>query len=92
VFPVPGAIRPGAEGHSSGGCIRLPDPCAFKKALTRSARLGPLRKNERGSYHWLERPIEVLIYDDKATILSLLEEGIGLVSRRVGSALGLLGP
>lgn len=91
-FPLPGAITPGAEGFVSGGCVRLPDPCAFKKALTRAVRLGPLKKNERGSYHWLAHPIEVIIYDDKVTILSLLEEGIGLVTQGVGNALGLVGP
>jgi hypothetical protein len=91
-FPEPDALRPEVEGHVSGGCIRLPDPCAFKKALTRAARLGPLKKNDRGSYHWLDRPIEVIIYDDKITILSLLERGISVVTRGVGSALGILGP
>lgn len=55
------SIRPETFGAVSAGCVRLPDPCSFKRHLLRRVELGPLKRNERGSYHWLKRPLEVII-------------------------------
>jgi hypothetical protein len=65
-------------GSVSGGCIRLPNPCLFKQELIRIAGLGPRKKNDRGSYHWLNKPVEVLIegeypgMNDYPTLVDLL--------------------
>lgn len=86
------AIRPEAFGAVSGGCIRLPDPCAFKKHLIMRSNLGPRRINERGSYHWLEKPINVLIVngypfpETPDTIFKVLTDGL----ERLGNGLGEL--
>lgn len=74
-YPNPQLLRPETEGPVSHGCIRLPDPCAFKAALIRLVGVGPLKRNERGSYHWLDKPVEVWIVDDEITLVSLMEEG-----------------
>lgn len=62
--PSPSTIRPQTDGPVSAGCIRVPDPCRFKMELVRLAGIGPIRRNKRGSYHWLSRPIEVLITNE----------------------------
>lgn len=70
-------IRPEAFGPTSSGCIRVPDPCRFKLALVRLVGVGPLRKNERGCYHWLNKPVAVSIVDaDDITVASLLKGGL----------------
>ena len=81
--PNSSIISPDTYGAVSGGCIRLPDPCAFKVELIRRVGIGPLKRNERGCYHWLNRPVEVLIQgsypgmeDDEYTLISLLQKGL----------------
>ncbi|MGO9571098.1 MAG: L,D-transpeptidase family protein [Desulfomonilaceae bacterium] len=68
-------------GAISAGCIRLPDPCRFKASLIRLVGIGPMKRNDRGSYHWLNKPVEVVIDgdypggEDQLTLLSLIREG-----------------
>ena len=81
VFPNPQLVNPETEGFASHGCIRLPNPCAFKAALIDAVGVGRLRRNERGSYHWLSKPVEVWIVDDETTLLSLMEDGLFHVGR-----------
>ncbi len=91
------SIRPETFGAVSGGCIRLPDPCSFKKSLISRARLGPRRTNDRGSYHWLKMPIDVLIvngypssadspafFDIFTDSLDRLGKGLGELFRQFG--------
>jgi hypothetical protein len=75
-------IRVATYGAVTAGCIRLPDPCKFKSLLVAAVGLGPLKKNKRGSYHWLNKPVHVLIIgsypgtEDQTTIASLVEQGL----------------
>jgi len=75
-------FRVDTYGAVTAGCIRLPDPCHFKSALTAAAGIGPLKKNERGSYHWLNKPVQVFITgsypgtEDETTLSSVVEEGL----------------
>jgi hypothetical protein len=91
-YPEPGRIRPETYGAVSGGCIRLPDPCAFKTALIRLVGLGPLKKNDRGCYHWLNKTVEVRISDDSGMLVSILEEGLVHVRRGLRNLLGTFRP
>ncbi len=78
-------IRPETFGAVSAGCIRLPDPCTFKKHLIMRSSLGPRRINERGSYHWLKKPVEVLIVNGYLThqnpqpLLDVFVEGLEII-------------
>ncbi len=87
------SIRPETFGAVSGGCIRLPDPCSFKKSLISRARLGPRRTNERGSYHWLKRPIEVLIVngypssEHSSAFLDIFTHGLDRLGKGLGELL-----
>jgi hypothetical protein len=75
-YPDPGAVAE-SEGPVSAGCIRVPNPCSFKSQLIRRVGVGPVKKNDRGSYHWLKRPVEVWIFEDEDfTILSILQSGL----------------
>lgn len=85
-------IRSETVGPVSSGCIRVPDPCGFKTALIRLVGVGPLRKNERGCYHWLRRPVHVWIVDDEVTIASLVTGGLAHVGRGLKSLLGIFAP
>jgi hypothetical protein len=51
-------------GPVSAGCVRLADPCGFKREFIRHAGIGPVRSNERGHYHWLSRPVSVEVVDE----------------------------
>ncbi len=75
-YPEPDRIRPETYGAVSGGCIRVPDPCAFKTALIRLVGLGPLKRNDRGCYHWLNKPVGVQISPEDGLLASLLEGGL----------------
>jgi hypothetical protein len=72
-------------GPISAGCIRLPDPCKFKASLIRLIGIGPMKRNDRGSYHWLNKPVEVIIDgaypggEEELTLLSLIREGAAQV-------------
>ena len=69
-------------GAVSAGCVRVSDPCSFKMELIRLVGIGSLRQNDRGYYHWLKKPVQVVvqgeeIHDaDQTTIASILEESI----------------
>lgn len=87
------AIRPETFGAVSAGCIRLPDPCAFKHHLLRRVDLGPLKRNDRGSYHWLKKPVEVLIvngYTGNDHVINFLESVTSGLGRLEGGIRELL--
>ncbi len=81
-YPHPKNLQPGLIGPVSGGCIRIADPCALKKYLVKLVGVGTPRQNERGSYHWLNKNVEVIIFDEETepdevlTIAKILEGGI----------------
>jgi hypothetical protein len=91
------AIRPETFGAVSAGCIRLPDPCAFKHHLLRRVDLGPLKRNDRGSYHWLKKPVEVLIVngytgnDHVSNFLESVTSGLGRLEGGIRELLQSLG-
>lgn len=91
-YPQPDRIRPETFGAVSGGCIRLPDPCQFKTALIRLVGLGPLRKNDRGCYHWLNKPVEVRISEDDGILASILDGGLLQVRRGLRTLMGIFMP
>jgi hypothetical protein len=84
-YPEPAAVRRETCGAVSAGCIRVPDPCKFKSTLIRMVGVGPPKRNDRGSYHWLNKPVEVIISGDYpgtqgySTLVSLFEQGLGQV-------------
>lgn len=96
-IPNPSATNPDTYGPVSGGCIRLPDPCSFKKELIRHVGVGPVRRNERGSYHWLNKPVDVIIegtypgMDDDVTIADVVQQGFTHITGAFWSILGILG-
>lgn len=77
-------------GAVSGGCIRISDPCSFKRELLKLVGTGPLRKNDRGSYHWLNKTVMVTIkgakYDEQEkTLASMIEESIFSIGSEISS-------
>lgn len=81
-------LLPGADleivqryGPVSEGCVRLPDPCGFKREIISHAGIGPLMQNQRGHYHWLRRSVSVEVVD---------EVGWSLFSSVLGAIGGLL--
>jgi hypothetical protein len=97
-YPDPSAIRLEACGAVSGGCVRLPDPCRFKTALIRLVGIGPAKRNDRGVYHWLNKPVEVLISgdypgaNDFGSVASLFEQGLIHVRDGLKNLIGSFGP
>lgn len=96
----PGASDPhvtpvNTYGAVSSGCIRLPDPCKFKASLIRLVGVGPVKRNDRGSYHWLNKPVEVIIDGDypggeeELTLLSLIRDGAAQVQGGLKSVLDI---
>lgn len=91
-YPEPGKLRPETYGPVSGGCIRLPDPCLFKTELIRLVGIGPMKQNDRGCYHWLNKPVEVRIPEEEFTLLSILQEGFLHIQRGMKNLIGIFGP
>ncbi len=97
-YPDPAAIRPETCGAVSGGCIRVPDPCKFKTTLIRLVGIGPPKKNDRGVYHWLNKPVEVVISGnypgtkDFGTLVSLFEQGLSQVRDGLKNLINGFGP
>lgn len=58
----PGVLQ--LYGPVSEGCVRLPDPCGFKRTLIHFAGIGPIKRNDRGYYHWLNKPVRVEVVDE----------------------------
>jgi hypothetical protein len=85
-------------GPLSGGCIRIPDPCAVKTLLISLVGVGPVKKNDRGSYHWLKTPVEVVIggeypwMEGEVTLLSILHQGLRQVKEGIRGMLEIFGP
>lgn len=91
-IPVGRHISPATFGAVSAGCIRVPDPCRLKKVLIRTVGLGGLKQNDRGCYHWLKKPIEVVIGDrypgtDEPNLVSIFEQGLTQVGDGLKSLL-----
>lgn len=97
-YPDPTAIRHETRGAVSGGCVRVPDPCSFKTALIRAVGIGPPKKNDRGVYHWLNRPVELIITgdypgtDDFGSVVSVVEQGLLQVRDGLKNIFGSFGP
>ena len=91
--PNPGAIVPSTIGAVSAGCVRLSDPCGFKMELIRIVGIGSLRKNDRGYYHWLKMPVQVVVHGneiqdaDQTTIVSILENSISTMGTEFSNML-----
>jgi hypothetical protein len=90
-YPHPEAIKTDSFGPSSAGCIRVPDPCAFKKTLIRLVGVGPVKRNERGCYHWLNRPVEIWVVDDSGILLSIVRNGFHAAGAGLGALLSIFG-
>ena len=86
-YPHPEEILHETYGQVSAGCIRLPDPCAFKTALVQTVRLGPVRKNERGTYHWLKTPIDVIVVNPEPVLVTIVRDGLGFLRNGIESIL-----
>ncbi len=82
--PNQAPINPATFGAISAGCVRVSDPCALKMELIRLVGVGPLRKNDRGSYHWLRKPVQVVIRGvetqeqdrEEVTLVSIIQDSI----------------
>ncbi len=98
IYPDPNQPIEQTFGPVSGGCIRVPEPCKLKALLIRLVGVGTLKQNERGCYHWLNQPVEVVIdgrypgFDDEAGLTSLFSNGLIQVHRGLKSFFGLFRP
>jgi hypothetical protein len=98
VYPDSYQLIDQTYGPVSGGCIRVPEPCKLKALLISLVGVGPLMQNERGCYHWLNQPVEIVIdgqypgFDDDAGLSSLLSNGLIHVHRGLQGFLGLFRP
>jgi hypothetical protein len=90
-YPHPETIKTAAFGPASAGCIRVPDPCTFKKTLIKLVGVGPVKRNDRGCYHWLNRPVEVLVVEDDGIVMSILRGGIHAAAGGLGAILSVFG-
>ncbi|MEJ2719413.1 MAG: L,D-transpeptidase, partial [Deltaproteobacteria bacterium] len=75
-YQQPVSFEEATYGGVSSGCIRIPNPCRFKTELISLVGIGPVRKNDRGCYHWLDKPVEVFIVDDEITVASFVRGGL----------------
>ncbi|HMK33985.1 MAG TPA: L,D-transpeptidase family protein [Desulfomonilaceae bacterium] len=84
-------------GAVSGGCIRVPDPCRLKWELIRLVGIGPVKKNDRGTYHWLSRPVEVVITgkypgtEEEMTLATLFQQSVEQVHDGLMNFFGIFG-
>ncbi len=84
-------------GAISAGCIRVPDPCRFKTEMVKYVGIGPIKQNERGTYHWLSKPIQVTIADrypepeEDMTLASILQQSLEQVQGGIKDILNLFG-
>ncbi len=96
--PHPETLQSGLYGPVSGGCVRVADPCALKRHLIRLVGVGKLRKNDRGSYHWLNKNVEVMIFDEESgpdetlTIAKILEDGLTSLGSGLRSVMNVFQP
>ncbi|MFH1117517.1 MAG: L,D-transpeptidase [Pseudomonadota bacterium] len=98
VYPESYDLVEQTYGPVSAGCIRVPEPCELKAILIRLVGVGPLKQNGRGCYHWLKKPVEVIIdgqypgFDDGAGLSSYVGNGLRSVRKGLKGILGLFGP
>jgi len=84
-------------GAISAGCIRVPDPCRLKSELIRLVGIGPVKTNDRGTYHWLAKPVEVVIAgrypgtEDQMTLVSIFEQSLEQVHHGLKDLFGIFG-
>ncbi|MFH0957263.1 MAG: L,D-transpeptidase [Pseudomonadota bacterium] len=96
--PSPETIQPGVFGANSAGCVRIADPCSFKRHLITLAGVGKVLKNDRGSYHWLNKNVDVEIFDQEPeltetiTLAKILEEGLTSVVSGFRNVINIFGP
>jgi len=96
--PNPETTQPGVFGPTSAGCVRIADPCAFKRHLISLIGVGKVLKNDRGSYHWLNKNVDVEIFDQESeleetvTLAKILEEGITSIGLGLRSVMNIFGP
>lgn len=98
VFPDSYQMVDQRYGPVSGGCIRVPDPCKLKALLVGLVGVGPLKRNDRGCYHWLKQPVEVVIsgeypyLDEGADVSSWFGSGLRQVRRGLQGFFGMFRP
>jgi hypothetical protein len=96
--PNPTSLHPGLYGPVSGGCVRVADPCSLKRHLIRLVGVGNLRNNDRGSFHWLRKNVEVVVFDEESepdealTLAKILEEGIVSLGSGLRSVMNIFEP
>lgn len=96
--PNPATVQPGLYGAVSGGCVRIADPCSIKRHLIRLVGVGNIRKNDRGSFHWLRKNVEVVVFDEESepdetlTLAKILEEGIMSLGSGLRSVMNIFEP
>jgi hypothetical protein len=96
--PNPETIQPGLFGPISSGCVRIADPCAFKRHLIALVGVGKVLRNDRGTYHWLNKNVQVEIFDQESeidetiTLAKMLEEGITSIGAGLKSVMNIFGP
>jgi L,D-transpeptidase catalytic domain len=96
--PHPEVLQAGVNGPVSGGCVRVSDPCAIKRNLVRLVGVGKIGKNDRGTYHWLKKNVEVVIFDEEPepdgaiTLAGILEEGLTSIGTGLKSVMNLFQP
>lgn len=88
VYQHPVSFEGATYGGVSSGCIRIPNPCEFKTLLIRAVGIGPMRRNDRGCYHWLDKPVEVFIVDEETTLVSLVRGGLAQIGKGLKKLLG----
>jgi hypothetical protein len=60
--------------------------------------VGKVLKNDRGSYHWLNKNVDVEIFDQESeleetvTLAKILEEGITSIGLGLRSVMNIFGP
>lgn len=95
-YPRP--ITQTTYGPASAGCIRVSDPCKLKTLLIRLVGVEPLKKDDRGCYHWLHRPVEVLIegdypwMDEDSSLEAMVSRGLKKIQTGLEYVLGLAAP
>lgn len=90
VFAEADHLVPETSGAVTSGCVRIPDPCGFKAALIPVVGIGPLKRNDRGCYHWLDRPVEVWIVDDEPAVVTAFRRGFRQMGKSLKNLFGIL--
>jgi len=90
VFPEADHPALATSGAVTSGCVRIPDPCGFKAALIPVVGIGPVKRNDRGCYHWLDRPVEVWIVDEEPAVVTAFRRGFRQMGTSLKNLFGIL--